>query len=113
SLGIRAIIDIDVVPLEGLHERLGHTVGLRTAHQSEAGNQPHSNGKLDRLVGSVGAAVVREPLDRLRRVRGVKALLDGFQHQIRTISALMPPVVALQAMTSRSQLSGAKTTRTT
>jgi hypothetical protein len=31
-------MNVDVVALEGLHERLGHAVGLRTANRSEARN---------------------------------------------------------------------------
>jgi hypothetical protein len=59
-------MDIDVVALKGLYERLGHAIGLRAANRCEARNQAQPLRKLDRLVGSVAAAVVREPLDRVR-----------------------------------------------
>lgn len=75
-------MDIGVVAFEALHERLRHSVGLGTADRSEAGNQAQAHGELDRLVGSVAAAVVGEPLDRLRRDAVSKALLDGLEHQV-------------------------------
>ena len=58
-------MNVDVVAFEGLHERFGHAVGLRAAHRGEARHQAQPDRKVDRLVGSVGAPVVREPLDRL------------------------------------------------
>ena len=56
-------MDVHVIALEGLHERFGHAVRLRAAHRSEAGHQAQADRKVDRLMGTVRTAVVREPLD--------------------------------------------------
>jgi len=56
-------MDVHVIALEGLHERLRHAVRLRAAHRSEAGHQAQADRKIDRLMGTVRTAVVREPLD--------------------------------------------------
>lgn len=36
-------MNVDVVTSEGLHERLGQTVGLPAAHRGEAGNQAQAD----------------------------------------------------------------------
>src|SRR5712672_3577453 len=96
-------MDVDVVAFEGLHERLSHAVGLRAVHRSEARHEPQPNCKFDRFIRPIGTPIVGEPLDRPRRLRSFKAALKRFSTassiRSRTISPLMPPVLALQAMT--------------
>jgi hypothetical protein len=75
-------VDIHVVTLEGFHERFGHAVGLRGAHGREAGYESQARGKVDGLVGTVGAAVVGEPLDRMRGGSAAEAPLHRFEQQI-------------------------------
>ena len=75
-------MDVDVVAFEGLHERLSHAVGLRAVHRSEARHEPQPNCKFDRFIRPIGTPIVGEPLDRPRRLRSFKALLDSLQHQI-------------------------------
>src|SRR5271165_2285433 len=75
-------MDVDIVSLEGLHERFRHAVRLRTAHRGEAWHQAQSICKLDRLVSPVAAAIVREPLHRVRQGARSEAALDALQHQI-------------------------------
>ena len=65
------------------------------------------------IASYIGAAVVGEPFDRLgEAVHGTEAMLDGSAIRSRTPSAVMPPVVAMCPMASRSQQSSAKATRT-
>src|SRR6516225_7784547 len=75
-------MDVHVIALEGLHERLRHAIRLRAAHRSEAGNQAQADRKSDRLVGAVRTAVVGEPLEGVRSLSGTEASLNGLQHQI-------------------------------
>ena len=70
-LGIGPIMHIHVVALKGLHERLCHAVGA--AHWGEAWSQPQADGEVDRVVGSVGAGIVGEPLDWLRVCEGLQS----------------------------------------
>ena len=92
-------MNVDVVAFEGLHERLGHAVGLRAAHRGEAGNQPQADREVDRVVGSIGAAIVGEPLDRVGSVAAPKRRSVASSIRSRIISPLMPPVlVAHQAI---------------
>jgi len=72
-------MDIDAITFEGFYERFGHAVGLRASNRSEARNQAQADRELDRFVSSVTAAVVGEPLDRLRRDRGAKASVTAFR----------------------------------
>lgn len=48
----RAIMNVDVVAFESLHEGLSHSAGLRTAYRDKAGNQPQTECEIDRVVGS-------------------------------------------------------------
>src|SRR5471030_1397312 len=81
-LSIRAIVNIHVISLEGFNERFGHAVRLRAAHRSKAWHEAESGRKVDRLMRPIAAAVVREPLNRMRHSSGPKALLDALEHQI-------------------------------
>ena len=62
-------------------------------------------------MSPVTAAVIREPLHRMRGLLIVKTPLDALEHQITDHLAEMPSVVATQDITSRSQVSSAKATR--
>src|SRR5262249_14913194 len=75
-------MDVGVIALEGLHERLGHAVGLRAPYWSEARCKPQPDGELDRLVSSIRTAIVREPLDGMRSGGSAEALLHALEHQI-------------------------------
>src|SRR5258705_5312982 len=75
-------MNVDVVTLEGFHERLGHAVELRAAHRREARYEAQADGKVDRRVGPVAAAIVREPLDGLRNALSGEAPLHALEHQI-------------------------------
>ena len=59
-------MNVDVVTFEGLHERLSHTVGLRTAHRGEARHEAEGGGEVERVAGGVdfplsGGGFVNEP----------------------------------------------------
>src|ERR1700728_732931 len=82
GLSIRSIVNIHVISLEGLDERFGHAVRLRTAHRREARHQAQSLGELDRLMGTIAAPVIREPLNGLRRAVRSEALLNALEHQV-------------------------------
>src|SRR5512133_111748 len=57
---------MDIVPLEGLDERLGHSVGLRAVIGGRADLQTHHSRKILCVMSDVCRAVVAEPLDLLR-----------------------------------------------
>ena len=78
SLGIRTIVNIHVISLEGFDERLGHAVRLRAANRREAGNKAQGDREVDRFMGSIAAAVVREPLDRMRQSSIAKSSFDAW-----------------------------------
>jgi len=78
---IGAIMDVDAVALEGLHERLSHPVGLGTANRREARNQSETDRKVDRFVGAIDASGDK-PLHRLRCMGGAQVPLHSLQHQI-------------------------------
>src|SRR5450755_4547120 len=82
GLSIRSIVNIHVISLEGLDERFGHSVRLRTAHRREARNERQADRELDRFMGAVTASVVREPLDRLRKAARSEAPLNTLEHQV-------------------------------
>src|SRR5476649_1453934 len=81
-LSVRAIVNIHVISLEGFDERFGHPVRLGTAHRRKAWHEAESGRKVDRFMRPIAAAVVREPLDRMRHSSGPEALLDALEHQI-------------------------------
>src|SRR5580704_4583459 len=81
-LSIRAIVNIHVISLEGFNERFGHAVRLRTSHRCKAWHEAESGRKVDRLMRPIAAAVVREPLHRMRHGGGPKALFYALEHQI-------------------------------
>src|SRR5882757_5279328 len=75
-------MNVDVVTLEGLHERFGHAVGLRAAHRREAGHETQADGKVYGFMCAIAAAIVREPLDRLRNALGAEAPVHALEHQV-------------------------------
>src|SRR5258708_35660830 len=82
GLSIRTIVNVHVISLEGFDERFGHSVGLRTAHRCEARHQAQSYGKIYRLMGTIAATVVREPLNGMRKAVRSKAPLTALEHQV-------------------------------
>ncbi len=81
-LSIRTIVNIHVIPFEGFDEGLCHPVRLRAAHRREARHQAQPSRKVDRLVRTIAAAVVGEPLDRVWQAGGTEASLNALEHQI-------------------------------
>ena len=75
-------MNIHVVALKGLYERFGHAVRLWTSNRREAWNEPQSDGEVDRLVRTIAAAVIREPLDGMRQRMFAEAPFDALHHQI-------------------------------
>ncbi len=80
--GVGAGVAANVVTLERLDERLGHSVGLRTANRGEPRRKPERQGEVDRLGGRIATAIVREVLDAMRRAIPAETLFDGGEHHI-------------------------------
>ena len=80
--GVGAGVAANVVTLERLDERLGHSVGLRTANRGEPRRKPERQGEVDRLGGRIATAIVREVLDAMRRTIPAETLFDGGEHHI-------------------------------
>ena len=72
----------NIISLECIDEGLGHAVGLRRSHRRKARHKADRLGEGDRLVSTVTAAVVREPLRRVRGLLSAKAHLDALEYQI-------------------------------
>ena len=81
-LCIWAFMSVNIVPLERFDERLGHTVGLWRSYRRKARNETNRLGEGDGVESPVTAAVIREPLHRMRGLLIVKAPLDALEHQI-------------------------------
>src|SRR5690349_8848056 len=76
-------MDIDVIPLEGFDEGLGHAVGFGASDGSKTVDEAHILCKSSCLAGGVTAAIVAEPLHPVwEQVNGAEAPLNGFSHQI-------------------------------
>jgi hypothetical protein len=103
-----------IVPLEGFDERLRHTVRFRAAHGRKARGEVQCRREVSGLFRCVGAALVREMLDRVWRSHGVKRFSRGSSIMSRTSEPLIPaPQTAVQAMISRSKASMMNAIRTT
>ena len=72
----------NVIVLDCLHERLGHTVTLRRTNRRRQRLQAQLAGKAARTVVDVGRAVVRQPFDGCAWLRRAEALLDRCEHHI-------------------------------
>lgn len=81
-LGVGTIVNVHVVALERFDEGLGHTVRLRAPDRREARYETEADGKVDRIVGAVAAAVIGQPLDGLQDALRAEAPLDAFDHQV-------------------------------
>jgi len=90
GFGIGQRVDLDVIALERVHEGLGHSVGLRASDGCEARIQPQLSGEGPGFAGRVGAAVVGEHLDRLRRPAGAEAPLHRHQHHVAHVRPADP-----------------------
>ena len=110
---IRAGLDASIVAFQGLHECLADAVALRAADGGEAGHERKSGGEVQCFAGGVGRAVVASHCTGLGARRVANRRSTQASMRSRTISPLMPPVLACQAMISRSQVSMANATRTT
>ena len=71
---VGARLHLGMVTLEGFDERLADVVALGAAHRGEAGYEVEHDGEVARVPGSVGLAVVGEPLGVHGRCR---PLLDA------------------------------------
>ena len=78
GLGIGALADVDVVAFERADERLGDAVALRGFKQRGLRRQAEVAGEASGLARDVGAAVIAQPLDRLRQAvkRTQRTVLD-------------------------------------
>ncbi len=56
-------LDVHVVALEGLHERLGHAIGFGRVRRRVDDEQAGSRSEATGLVGDEGRSVVGEPFD--------------------------------------------------
>jgi hypothetical protein len=81
-LCIWAIMNVNIVPLERFDERLGHAVGLWRSYRRKARHETDRLGEGDGVVSPVTAAVIREPLHRIRCLLIIKTPLDALEHQI-------------------------------
>lgn len=54
---------MNVIPLEGFHERFRHPVGLRALDWRSAGQKSHARGERPHLMGHVRRSVVGQPFD--------------------------------------------------
>jgi len=79
-LCVRAIMNM--VPLERFDERLGHAVGLWRSYRREARHNTDRLGEGDGLAGAVTAAVIREPLHRVRGLFIFNTPLDALEHRL-------------------------------
>ena len=82
SLGIGQNGEAGVVALQRLHERLRDAIALRRAHGREGQAEAERGGGVSGLFCDVGAAVIREPLDRMRGPRRPEPALDARDHQV-------------------------------
>src|SRR5688572_4732760 len=88
--GVRQGVYANIVALEGFYEGFRHAVRLRTADRGEARLQVQRCREVARLLGGVGAAIVREMLDRVRRPDSGEAPLHRLQHDIAHIRPADP-----------------------
>lgn len=73
--------------------------------------QTKTSRKDSRGLSGTGRTVVAQPLNPCRRLLQTDTLLDAVQHTLCTSSLRYPAVLAAQLITSRSQQSMAKATR--
>ena len=78
----RVLPAADVVAPERLDECCRDSVGFATPQRIEARRKPKAIRKIDAVVGSVAAAIVDQPLGRMRRTRRYKLLLRRGQYDI-------------------------------
>lgn len=71
-----------VITLQGFDEGLGDDIALRRADRGEGQPQAQRRCGSRRFPSDVGATVVGQPFDRMRRLGVAEALLDGLYHQI-------------------------------
>src|SRR5690348_5157928 len=80
---IGTIMDIDVIPLEGLDEGFGHTVGFRTSDGSKTTDETDIFSKRNGFRSRVAAAIVTKPFHGMGESGNrPEASLDRFNHQI-------------------------------
>lgn len=81
-MGVREGVDTNIVAFEGLHERFQHTIRLWTGNRCKAGFQVERGGKVACILGGVAAAVVGQPLDRLRCAQLTEPVFHRFEHNV-------------------------------
>ena len=80
--GVRQRVDANVVAFERPDQGLREAVALRAGDRGEARLQTQSTGKVAGILGRVGAAMVAQPLDGMRRHEAAEAGFDRRQHQV-------------------------------
>lgn len=80
---LRILIGTGIAPVtHGLHERFGHAIALGRTLRRVQRLKAQFPSEAARAVVDGGRAVVRQPFDGLRCLRGAEALLDGCQHHV-------------------------------
>ena len=62
---VRPIMNVDIIPFEGLHESFGHAVGLGASNGSKTTDEAHVFGKRNGFRSGVATAVIAEPFCNL------------------------------------------------
>ena len=70
------------VPLDRFDKRLDHAVGLWRSYRREARHNTDRLDEGDGRVGAITAAVLREPVHRVRGLLIVKTPLDALEHRL-------------------------------
>src|SRR5690606_41933306 len=98
----------DLSARDRFDDRLSHAIALRALHRRRAHDKAQARGETHRLLGGIAAAVVGQPLDRVRQLLDApEALLDALHQQITYVLGADPagggdkahrlPVTAVQA----------------
>lgn len=76
-------MNANIIALERFDEALRDAVRLWALNGSEAGYEIDCHCKVAGFLGRIDAAIVSEPLERMRRLDGSEAGLDRFEHHGR------------------------------
>ena len=82
SSGIGTIVQIQVITLEGIHERLSEGIGLGVGDRRETRDHVQRVSLLDDVAVHVAAAVVGQSLDRIRYCRSTEDGLHRLDYQV-------------------------------
>src|SRR5688500_19987702 len=113
TVSIRPPMQKHIITLKTFDEAFSHAVGLGTVHGREAGHEAQRIG-----MSTVSCAVYALPLSVSHSMAWGAWMTDPKRRSTastirsRTCSPAIPDVVAVQVITSRSQVSSTKATRT-